>query len=285
MRFLRTLGFTMILLLAGAAAMQAAVYNVRGVVLELRPETRTAVVRHEAIPGLMPAMTMPFVAPPEDFEKLSVDDQVEFEFVMEAGSASQARNFKVLGKASESAAQNQETPQRRAPKLEEGSVVPEVKLVDQDEQIVGLRDEQGRHTLLTFIFTRCPVPDFCPLISGNFAQLHNRLNQADLHDSVRLLSITIDPEFDTPEVLHDYGASFKANFDQWVFATAEPETIDFVASAFRVFRERDGARLDHALCTALVAPDGTVVDIWRGNAWKVDTVFERIQNSVDASNR
>lgn len=264
-----------------ASTAQAAVYHMRGVVLELRPETNTAVIRHEAVAGLMPEMTMPFTTASTDFEALSVNDQVEFEFVMEAGSPSIARNFKVVGQTPPREAAT--GSQRKAPKLEEGSVVPQVELTDQDGETVSLRGERDRHTLLTFIFTRCPVPEFCPMISGQFAQIHKRLEADQLHDQVRLLSITIDPEYDTPEILRQYGGAYGADFDQWTFATAEPERIDFIASAFRLFRERNGARLDHALCTALLSPDGTVLKIWRGNAWKVDEVVSRIRDAATDS--
>ena len=98
-----------------------------------------------------------------------------------------------------------------------------------------------------------------------------------------LLSITIDPEHDTPEILRAYGESLGADFETWTFATAAPEVIDGVTSGFRLFRERNGVQLDHAL----IAPDGTVIEIWRGNGWTTDTVYERtseaIENEVSAS--
>lgn len=276
-RTLSALAFFLVTLTAA----QAAVYHIRGVVLELRPDAKTAVIRHEAVPGLMPAMTMPFATSAEEIRKLSVDDQVEFEFVMEGGSPSFARNFEVVGVATpREEDEPPEQSQSRAPKLVEGSVAPEVELIAQDGTSIPLRGEGYRYTLLTFIFTRCPVPEFCPLITGQFAQIHTRLTTSDLRDEVRLLSITIDPEFDTPEVLREYGEAFGADFQHWSFATADPDTIDFVASAFRLFRQRNGAQLDHALCTALLAPDGTVLEIWRGNAWKVDDVMDSIKASA-----
>lgn len=273
------------LLLATASAL-AEVYEIRGVVLELSPEIDTVVVRHEAVPGFMPAMTMPFaVRDASELTGLSVNDEVSFEFVMGSG-ASFARNFEVTGQAEPTTAAGSGTASRpQSTRLEEGSQVPDTELTDQFGNVTGLRDEAGRFTLLTFIFTRCPVPDFCPLMSSKFGELQRRFDQGGIEEKVRLLSITIDPEFDTPEVLRQYGESLRADFGNWTFATGEPELIDAIASAFRLYRERDGVTLDHALCTALVSPDGTVLEIWRGNRWETDAAYastrEAIGNAAD----
>ncbi len=162
----------------------------------------------------------------------------------------------------------------------EGSQVPDVELTDQFGDATSLRDDEGRFTLLTFIFTRCPVPDFCPLMSSKFGELQRRFGEAGTGENVRLLSITIDPEFDTPEVLHQYGESLAADFENWTFATGEPELIDEVASAFRLYRERDGVTLDHALCTALVSPDGTLIEIWWGNRWETDAAYRSTMEAI-----
>ncbi len=274
------------MLIFGAVSAPAAIYHLRGVVLELRPETQTVVIQHEAVPGLMPEMTMPFAVPAEeDFSQLSVNDVVRFQFVMET-SGSFARSFEVVGKVAGAPAAAQRRPVR-TPRMEPGEVVPAVELIDQDGAATRLRDDAGRFTLLTFIFTRCPVPDFCPLMSARFQELHGRLEADDRLENTRLLSITIDPEHDTPEILRAYGESLGADFETWTFATAAPEVIDGVTSGFRLFRERNGVQLDHALATALIAPDGTVIEIWRGNGWTTDTVYERtseaIENEVSAS--
>lgn len=269
-------------LLLAALAAHGQVHEVKGVVVALRPETQVAVIRHEAIPGLMPAMTMPFAVPAEDdFSKLSRNDSVRFEFVMEA-DGSHARAFEVLGKASpEAAARRDMRRPRPAEKLEEGSAVPPFQLEDQDGEPTDLRDDEGRFTLMTFIFTRCPVPDFCPLMSSNFSELQSRFDRADLLENVRLLSVTIDPEYDTPSVLREYGKALGADFAHWAFATAGTAEIDKVASAFRLYREENGAVLDHTLATALIAPDGTMLAIWRGNRWTTDEVFERTSEAVE----
>ncbi len=281
---LREFTFAVFAFLAGAIALQAQVYDTKGVVVALYTENQSAVIRHEEIPGLMPAMTMPFAIPSdEDFGKLTVGDEVKFEFVMDK-AGSYARAFEVIGKAQIPAAPATQTPQAaRAERLEPGSTVPNIELTDQNKKPVRLSDDKNRFTVLTFIFTRCPVPDFCPLMSSNFETLQSRLKEANLLDQVRLLSITIDPEFDTPEVLRDYGKAVGADFKNWTFATAEPAVIDRVASAFRLFREKDGQKLDHALATALIDPEGKVVEIWRGNAWTTDEVFDRTTKSVASS--
>lgn len=272
---------TLLVLMTGVIGLHAKTYETKGVVVSLYKKNQSAVIRHEEIPGLMPAMTMPFAIPnDEDFERLSVNDEVRFEFVMDP-AGSYAQTFEVIGHVdtpTDSSAAKAFAP---AQKLEAGSVVPSIKMVDQDDKPIDLTDKEGRFTVMTFIFTRCPVPDFCPLMSSRFADLQGRFKKADVTDSVRLLSITIDPEFDTTSVLKEYGKAVGADFKDWSFATAEPEVINQVASAFRLYREEDGSQINHALCTALIDPRGRVIEIWRGNAWSVDAVYDRTTEFIE----
>jgi protein SCO1/2 len=140
---------------------------------------------------------------------------------------------------------------------------------------------RGRFTIVTFIFTRCPVPEFCPAMAVKFGALQKNLAaDPSLAARVRLLSITLDPEFDRPEILAAYGKAVGAKPELWNFATGEKNVVETLAKAFSVYTERNGVTLDHTLCTALIGPDGHVVDLWRGNAWSIDETLAAIRQTA-----
>ena len=160
-------------------------------------------------------------------------------------------------------------------RLREGDAVPDFTLTRQDGGRITAADLQGRHTIVTFIFSRCPVPEFCPLIGRKFQALQREL--PTIAKEVRLLSITIDPEYDQPAILREYGKSLDADFSRWSFATGSSAQIEQLARLFAVRIERNSGSLDHALATALIGPDAKVIEIWRGNAWKPEGILARIR--------
>src|SRR5262249_34949486 len=132
----------------------------------------------------------------------------------------------------------------------------------------------GRALVLTFIYTRCPLPDFCPLMSSNFAEMDKALQKDPaLYEGTHLLSITLDPDFDTAEVLRDYGKFHTADtgrtgFDHWEFATGSKEEIKSVAEYFGLRFWTDSGQIVHSLRTAVISPEGKLVKLYRGNDWK-----------------
>jgi protein SCO1/2 len=231
------------------------------------------VIQHDEIRGYMPAMTMAFtVSNSAEAARLQNGDRVQFQFrVTETKSV--AENFRVTGRdASPSHATSPAaTPRAR---LREGELVPEFSLRDQNDQPFTSAALRGRLTVVTFIFTRCPVPEYCPAMARRFGQLQKAIAaDAKLAARARLLSITLDPEFDRPSVLKAYGAAVGANSDLWQFATGAKDEIAALTKAFAVINERNGTTLDHTLCTALIGDDGRVLEIWRGNGWKLDEVL------------
>lgn len=249
-------------------------------------EDGAVTVAHEEIPGFMPAMTMPFYIDPAAFAQaapLRAGDRVEFKFSV--GERSRAYDFVRLGPAGAEPASAAETaeaaPTRR---LKEGSSVPDFALTDQQGRRFAAADLRGRRTVLTFIFTRCPVPEFCPRMSQRFQALQARLQKTPPAGApVQLLSITIDPEFDTPEILRGYGESYGADPEHWRFATGTIEQIARLTKAFAVHTEKNAGTLDHTLTTALIDADGRVQTIWRGNGWKVDEVLAALGIAIDKS--
>lgn len=250
-------------------------FSVRGII-QSPYANGTIAIEHEEIPGFMPAMTMPFYTDESEARDLQRGDVVEFKFIV--GERSRATDFRKVGRANLSVAAAAGGVQR--PRLRNGDAVPAFALVDQDGESLDESDLNGRHTIVTFIFTRCPVPEFCPLIAKKFQTLQQAFAEAEVGDEVRLLSITIDPEHDRPAVLRAHAEALGADFRRWRFATGTNEQIATLAKLFAVRTERNGGSLDHTLATALIAPDGRVVDIWRGNGWKPEDVATKVLEAV-----
>jgi protein SCO1/2 len=131
---------------------------------------------------------------------------------------------------------------------------------------------------MTFIFTRCPVPEFCPVMISRFKQLQSAIERdPTLAQTAQLLSVTLDPEFDTPEVLRAYRRAVGAQPARWKFAGGPSEDVRRVSRAFSVHVEKNGALLDHTLTTALIGADGQIIEIWRGNGWTAEEILSALR--------
>lgn len=251
-------------------------FTVRGVVRRAFHEG-TITIQHEDIPGFMPAMTMPFFTDEREARGLVPGDRVEFTF--RVGAQSRASNFRQIGRADDPSAPVAR-PASRAARLRPGDAVPAFQLLDERGAPLTAGSLRGHATVLTFIFTRCPVPEFCPLLGKKFQDLQNALARG-ADERTRLLSITIDPDHDRPEVLRDYAASLGADPQRWTFATGAPDEIRKLQQQFAVHAEPNSAgSLDHTLATALVDAQGRVVEIWRGNAWQPAEILARLDPAL-----
>lgn len=261
-----------------AAPAAERVFDVTGIVRGRLDDGRL-VIEHDEIPGFMAAMTMAFnVADPKEAAALRNEDRVRFRFRVSPGS-SVAEGFVVTGRAPPPAPA---PTAARGSRLRPGDAVPDFALVDENGQPLTAARFRDRLTVVTFIFTRCPVPEFCPALALRFGEIQKALRtdlESALAARVRLLSVTLDPEFDRPEILKVYGESIGADPAVWNFATGDQAVIDGLSRAFAVFAERNGATLDHSLCTALIGPEGRVVELWRGSAWKAAEVLAALRTA------
>ncbi len=263
------------------------VFEVKGRLKSITADRQTAVIEHETIPSYMPAMTMPFtVKNPDEMKALQPGDAIAFRFVATEDDfwIEQVRKVSDDSVARSPAGEQakKSSAAGRIPALEIGDVVPNFRLTDQNGERFQFSDFAGKDVVLTFIFVRCPVPTFCPLMSENFRKLQEQLNASGNGSDARLLSITIDPEFDTPEVLRDYAARYTQDTSQWVFATGSAGEIDELTARFSVYVEPEAGTILHGLVTAHITPDGRVAQFWRGNGWKPGEIFEALRPSVKA---
>lgn len=270
------------------------VYPMRGVVREVRQEDASVVIEHEEVPGYMPAMTMPFNVRNEAlFDQLKKGEAIAFELVVKQDSswirqvtATDAATLVLAEKRPSREATSAVAAHSRSVRLSEGDLMPDFRLLDQLEHEITPQTFAGKDLVVTFIFTRCPLPDFCPRISSQFAELEKAvLESPKLRSQVKLLSISIDPEFDTPAVLKEYAVHFsRSDGELWRFAVGTQTQTDRLTDAFSVHTETSGGTIDHGLCTAWIGSDGIVKQIWRGNGWKPSDVLSAINSAQTLTN-
>jgi protein SCO1/2 len=252
-------------------------YEIKGKVVSVDRAKGEVSLDHEEVKGYMAAMTMDF--PVRDAEALKVmeaGDQVQA-FLVIADDSSYWLESPVITKGLSGGAV---TPPAGSGEPRPGSEVPDVRLVSHEGRPLSPKQFRGRALVVTFIYTRCPLPDQCPLLSANFARLNSAiLADEGLRKRAHLLSVTLDPEYDRPAVLKSYGGTYAGGrFDNWDFATGDPAEVRRLAEFFGLTYKAEGDQVIHSLRTAVVTPDGRLFKIYRGNEWKPDEVLSDLKN-------
>jgi cytochrome oxidase Cu insertion factor (SCO1/SenC/PrrC family) len=156
------------------------------------------------------------------------------------------------------------------PTLQTGDTIPAIPLVDQSGRAFSMEQLHGNAVVLSFIYTRCPDPNMCPLVSSKFARLQAQIGT----NPIRLVEITLDPRFDTPRVLRTYGQAFGANPNRWTLATGAPSSIDDLATRLGIATQwTTPATLIHTEAVIVVDRDGRIAETIGGNAWTTDQVI------------
>ena len=253
-------------------------YDLKGKVLVVEPDKHLVTVAHEEVKGYMPAMTMPFtVASESDMKMLVPDDQITATLVVD-GSQAWLEDLIITRQSGNASAAIPGVVTAK-----EGDEVPNFMLRNQDNREIRIQNYRGKTLLLTFIYTRCPVPEYCTLMSNNFAQIERALGQdAELYGKTHLLSISIDPAYDTPAVLRSYGAAHteryeKETFAHWEFAGGTTQQVKNIAQYFGLTYFPDKDQIIHGLRTVIVKPDGRVGKIYTGNDWKPEDVVQEMR--------
>ncbi len=237
------------------------------------PANRQLTIAHHDVPGLMKGMTMPFTVAKDSewvFREIAPGDQVHATLVLSDHAELQDISFT---KHSDTAGDG--TSQLHIP--EPGEAVPDFSLVNQSGAKIHFAQFRGKPLLLTFIYTRCPFPDFCLRMSNNFQQVLEQLQKdPKAFAESQLLSISIDPENDNPKTLRSYGERYVGNIDpkfkHWQFASGSPDLVRKAADFFGLaYNQKDG-QIVHGLSTVLIGKDGKVLKVYSGNGWKPNDV-------------
>ncbi|MGC3956622.1 MAG: SCO family protein [Verrucomicrobiota bacterium] len=260
------------------------IFETRGVVRSIPEGGHSLVVRHEEIPGYMPKMTMELtVRDTNEITGITKNDEITFQLVATTDTH-WIQNIKRIGKVAEQETIAPATPGYALVKeLEIGDSVPDYELLAEDGRTVRFSDFRGQAVAFTFIFSRCPLPDFCPRMGNNFAATREvlRTNTA-AGTNWQFLSISFDPEYDSPEVLHVYARSYRHdNPDRWLFVTASQKVLStFAPELDLMLAKEEGGSISHNLRTVVLDPLGRIHKLFNGNRWTPEELATAIQEAA-----
>jgi protein SCO1 len=266
----------------GAATAQKAgtkQYSIRGIVVSSDAKTGAVTVDTDAIPGYMQAMTMPYtLAQPNVASELHPGDTITATLTVSA-DADVLDDIVVVGQA-----KPDYKPAVTYNDLEPGEVIPDFAFRNQDGRTIRLAEFRGKVVLLTFIYTRCPLPNFCVRMSRNFAEIDKELEKdPGLYAKTHLVSVSFDPKYDTPQVLRSYGGAYTGKYTQetfahWDFAAPTEKELPQVLEFFDVGATPEADRtITHSLSTVVIAPDGKLYKWYPGNEWTVEQMMADVR--------
>ncbi|MCZ6673036.1 MAG: SCO family protein, partial [Verrucomicrobia bacterium] len=252
---------------------------------EIQDEGRTVVIDHEEMPGYMGAMIMHFrVKNPAEVEGVSPGDEIQFTYQV-AELSSWIEDLKTTGKKVEV---NSPAPKSTSSSklLKVGDPLPDFELLDEQGKPIQLSDYRGSVVALTFVFTRCPVPEYCPTMMRNFHEV-DELLKADSQspENYQLLTVSFDPEFDTPEVLKAYAEPFKQDSSNWDFLSSSSQaSVKSLGEAVGLkFGKSKTAIYSHNLRTVVLDESGKITKIFTDETWKPEELVREIKSAADDS--
>ena len=259
-------------------------FAMKGVVRKVDAGAGEVTITHEAIPGLMPRMTMPFTLKDRSLlDDVRPGDEVEgpLAVIYEAGEVKSIDLLDLTvtrtAPPSPGPASSFLPPAPAPATLRPGELVPDFEVTTQEGRPLRLSDLRGRVVVLTFIYTRCPLPEFCPAMDLKFADLARRIGANPARaDRARLLSISFDPEHDTPEVLKGHAGRKGAKPPLWSFAVARPDELARVAGPLGLTYVPGTREIEHNLRTAVIGPDGRLARLEAGAGWSAVELIREI---------
>jgi protein SCO1/2 len=268
-----------------AASAQAKRYALRGIVRGVDREKREITVEHEDVPGFMEAMTMSFPVrdDPQVFEIVNEGDRVEAKLVVDRGDywLEEILTKGFVPTSSAAALPTSSPPAKSVTPVPNrgvavGDRVPDFALTDQTGRTVRLSQMRGQPVAVTFLYTRCPIATACPLTATRFAKLDSMLKEKGFG---RLVTITVDPEHDTPKVLAEYARHLGADPARWKFLTGDPKAVAEVASNFGLIYYPDKGQVVHGQAAAVVDSSGRLATIYFGQMWEPEQLLRDLEKA------
>lgn len=288
--FTREVGlFTLLLLLflpisactRHSAQPSAKRYPFKGRIVAISSQSQSAIIDGDAIPGFMDAMAMDYkIKPTSMLSQLSSGDTISAEVVVVEGKGDAAPDYWLENvKVTAHSAPPAQTPKSSLHIPARGEDVPNFAFTNQSGRRISLQQYRGKVLFVTFIYTRCPFPDFCPRMSSNFAEIYKQLPASPSLAGAHLVSISFDPGYDTPKVLRDYAFSVAhthdaALFSRWEFAVPTSAELPKIADFFALTVTPEGGLITHNLSTAVIGPNGKIVSWYHGGDWQVSDLIK-----------
>ncbi len=256
-------------------------FEVRGVIQDIRQEGRILIIDHEEIPGYMRQMIMPFeVAEGEPDRDLKPGDEIEFVYEVEEIDSwiRDIRKTGVTKPIKVADVENLPGPEG-VPLLGVGDVMPDYTFLDQDGKETSLHRYRGMPVAMTFVFSRCPMPEYCPAMMRNFNEVEEALkSDPDAPAKWKLLSISFDTWFDTPETMSIYGEAYGRDSASWsLLSTDDCCTINEIAGNVGLkFADKDGSFI-HNLRTVVLDSEGVIARVFTDETWNVDQLVSEMK--------
>ncbi len=265
MRVLLTLA--VVAALSSIACSRTREYELRGQIVAIDPANAKVTIKHEDVRGFMPAMTMAFDV--RDRELLQ--GRQPGELITATLVVDENRVYLSTITRTGTAPLTDAPPPAPVDVIETGALVPDAEFTDQAGRPRRFADWRGQAVAVTFTYTRCPLPNFCPLMDRNFREVQRVIvGDEALRGRAHLVTVTFDPGYDTPEVLAAHAARVSADPAHWTWLTGDPAAVDRFTSRFGVSairNEKAAAEIVHNLRTAVIDPRGRLVTILSGNEW------------------
>jgi len=252
------------------------IYPVKGTIYDVLPDSLIITIAHDTIPELMMPMVMPFnLKDQKDIAGLSIGDSVHFDFFW-ADTVTYAKNFKVVGKGTlpedDDGFFDDEYSMKRI-----GQLLDNVTLLDLDSSRIQLSDSDGRYRFISFIFTRCPMPNMCPAVVIKNNYLSESFSD---YENINFIMVSFDYLHDTPSILKDFYGSTVLGHNNWQVWSSTGRIDD----VYRLVKQSGGdfwgieeGKIGHTLSSVLIGPDRVVLGIWPGDDWKAGDVKNAIE--------
>jgi protein SCO1/2 len=262
-------------------------YSFTGRVISIDVSDESATIANDKL-AVMDAMTMVYkIKPPSALNHLAPGDSIAADLIIIEPDDDNGRNDSWLENVKVVAHSDAGPAAAAASSLHmptPGEDVPDFSFTNQSGQRISFKQYRGSILLVTFIYTRCPFPDFCPRMSGNFAEIYKQLGTNPALARAHLLSISFDPQHDTPKILRDYGFSVAhtrepALFNHWEFAAPSPADLSKIANYFALTIKPEGGLITHNLSTAVIGPDGKIVKWYHGSDWQVSDLIKDVTSA------
>lgn len=269
--------------LTATAQTNQEIHPAKGVIMEVTPAEKKVTIKHEAIRGYMQAMTMPFdVKDTNELNGLTPGDVVSFRIVVQGDEGWIDQIQKTGAKTNTPPTTGPFRAVRDVAPLNEGDLLPEYHFTNQLGQAISTAQYKGQALAITFLFTRCPYPNYCPLMANNFSAVAKKLLATqNAPTNWQLLTLTFDPEHDTPEVLRAYAEAHHADPAHSTYATGALIDITAIGEQFGLaFWKEEGSIINHNLRTIVIDPSDRVQKIFTGNTWQPEDLIAEITKAA-----